>query len=100
MNDAIKYDSGKPRLELIPPSYWWLGGDEASYEVAAWFYEDSEFPEVPDGGGNPLRVLEFGSHKYGDYNWIKGMKWSRLYGAFLRHRNKFDEESNIWVPRS
>jgi hypothetical protein len=45
--------------------------------------------------------MEFGSKKYGDYNWAKGMKWSRMYAAALRHLFAFwegqdlDEESGI-----
>lgn len=31
------------------------------------------------------RVLTKGATKYGDRNWEKGMKWSRVYGATLRH---------------
>lgn len=31
------------------------------------------------------RVLTRGAVKYDDRNWEKGMKWSRVYGAALRH---------------
>jgi hypothetical protein len=31
------------------------------------------------------QVLEFGERKYDAYNWTKGMDWSRMYGAALRH---------------
>lgn len=54
---GIKHDTGKPRLDLIPP--------ECLEEVA--------------------KVLAFGADKYSDWNWAKGFKWSRLYGATLRH---------------
>lgn len=30
-------------------------------------------------------VLTFGATKYGDRNWEKGMKWSRCFGAMMRH---------------
>jgi hypothetical protein len=30
-------------------------------------------------------VFTFGAMKYSDWNWAKGLKWSRLYGALLRH---------------
>lgn len=30
-------------------------------------------------------VLDFGAKKYGARNWEKGMSWSRVYGALLRH---------------
>ena len=32
-------------------------------------------------------ILTFGAAKYGDRNWEKGMKWSRVYGALQRHLN-------------
>jgi hypothetical protein len=31
------------------------------------------------------KVLAYGAHKYSDRNWEKGMKWSRPFGALLRH---------------
>jgi hypothetical protein len=30
-------------------------------------------------------VLRFGANKYGDRNWEGGIKYSRIYGALLRH---------------
>ena len=54
-----KNDVGKNRLDLIPP-------------------------EVIDALG---QVLTHGSKKYGDRNWEKGIVYSRVYGAILRHLN-------------
>lgn len=31
------------------------------------------------------RVLAYGATKYAPRNWEKGMAWSRVYGACLRH---------------
>ncbi|WP_183229376.1 dATP/dGTP diphosphohydrolase domain-containing protein [Bartonella callosciuri] len=56
-NEAHKNDSGKARLELIPPL--------ALIEIG--------------------KVLEFGAKKYGADNWRNGMHWSRFHGAALRH---------------
>ena len=56
-NQAIKYDSEKIRVELLPYN--------ALLEIA--------------------KVMTIGAKKYGDNNWRKGMLWSRLYGACLRH---------------
>jgi len=56
-----KHDRGKNRLELIPP-------------------------EMIEGLGE---VLTHGAAKYGDHNWARGMRWSRYYGAALRHMNAF-----------
>lgn len=50
-------------------------------------------------------VLTFGAKKYGDRNWEKGMKWSRVFGALMRHMwdwwrgEKLDPEtglSHLW----
>ena len=54
---AIKNDSGKPRLELLPT---------APLEQIA-------------------QVLAFGAAKYGEHNWRGGMSWGRMVGACLRH---------------
>lgn len=57
MSEGLKYDNGKVPLELLPV--------EALTEIA--------------------KVLAFGAEKYGRHNWRKGMAWSRLVGAILRH---------------
>lgn len=67
--EGTKHDQNKTRLELLPT--------EALEEVA--------------------KILTYGAHKYaqkdsegritqtGDWNWAKGMSWSRLIGAAFRH---------------
>lgn len=56
-NEGDKYDTGKLRYDLIPV--------------------------------RPLRnlagVYTMGAVKYGDLNYLKGMKWSRVYAAIMRH---------------
>lgn len=71
---GVKHDQGKPRMELLP--------EEALLEIA--------------------KVLAGGSVKYGeDWNWYKGFKYSRLYGATRRHMAYWslgednDAETNI-----
>ena len=70
---GVKHDAGKNRLELIPPEAIWGLGE----------------------------VLTFGATKYGDHNWAKGMKWSRVFGAAMRHLWKWwwtkkpDEETGL-----
>ena len=54
---AHKDDADKVRMELIPPELMIAVGD----------------------------ILTSGAKKYDDRNWEKGMKWSRVYGALLRH---------------
>lgn len=52
-----KDDADKVRMELIPPELMIAVGD----------------------------ILTSGAKKYDDRNWEHGMKWSRVYGALLRH---------------
>lgn len=54
---AVKADENKNRVDLLP-----IGPMEAIAEI-----------------------LTFGANKYADNNWRKGFKWSRVYGALLRH---------------
>lgn len=57
MNEGVKHDQEKNRLELIPPELLFAVGE----------------------------ILTFGARKYADRNWEKGMKWSRVFGALMRH---------------
>ena len=52
-----KDDAAKIRMELLPP--------ELITATSA--------------------VLTFGAQKYADRNWEKGLKWSRCFGALMRH---------------
>jgi len=54
---GIKHDQDKIRLELLPM--------ESLEEIA--------------------KVLTFGAKKYDAWNWAKGLSYSRLIGASLRH---------------
>lgn len=56
-NEGTKFDQGKLRFDLLPPEL---------------------LISVSD-------ILTFGANKYGDRNWEKGMKWSRPFGALMRH---------------
>lgn len=55
--EATKYDAGKVRIELFP--------SEALFAIST--------------------ILSFGAMKYADRNWEKGMSWSRIFGALMRH---------------
>jgi hypothetical protein len=57
LSTAIKYDSGKVRMDLIPPL--------AEVEIA--------------------KVFTYGANKYNDWNWSKGMDPVRLEAAIKRH---------------
>jgi hypothetical protein len=54
---ALKFDNGKPRWDLVP-----------------W-----------DVLEDVVMVLNYGAGKYEDRNWEKGMKWSRMFAAAIRH---------------
>lgn len=56
-DEGLKADAGKPRMDLLSPI--------ALIELA--------------------KVLDYGSKKYGDNNWRKGLLWSRVLAAALRH---------------
>ena len=58
---AVKGDGDKLRWDLVPI--------EALEEV--------------------VRVFNFGAKKYEDRNWEKGMGWSRMYAAAMRHLTAF-----------
>lgn len=57
LGEGAKLDSGKVGVHLLPP--------DPLIQIA--------------------KVLDFGAKKYAAYNWTKGIKYSRVYGAALRH---------------
>lgn len=61
LDSGRKDDTGKTRLELIPPTLLWAVGE----------------------------VLGFGANKYAARNWEKGIQYGRVYGALQRHLNAF-----------
>lgn len=70
---GIKYDTGKPRFDLIPAKPMLMIAE----------------------------VYTIGATKYADRNWEKGIAYSRIYGAVQRHLNAYwsgqdlDEESAL-----
>lgn len=74
---GVKFDSGKIRMELIPPELMVAVGT----------------------------ILTFGAEKYSSRNWEKGMDWSRVFGALQRHMWAWESgedkdpetgESHLW----
>src|SRR5213592_2208484 len=55
--NGVKYDSGKPAMDLLPTAPLLEAGD----------------------------VMRLGAEKYEPRNWERGMDHGRLYGAALRH---------------
>ena len=58
---GLRYDTGKNRLDLLPPEWIWGLG----------------------------KVTTAGALKYEDRNWELGMPWSKVWGPMLRHAFKF-----------
>lgn len=54
---GYKEDEDKNQLDLIPPELVFAVGE----------------------------VMTYGAKKYAPYNWAKGMKWSRVFAALMRH---------------
>lgn len=61
-----KFDVGKPELSLLPK--------EALEEIS--------------------KVLSFGASKYGRNNWKKGIEYTRLLDASLRHLYAYSEKQD------
>jgi len=40
---------------------------------------------VPEAMKAEARVWAFGAKKYGDWNWQRGMPWTKVIGCLLRH---------------
>jgi hypothetical protein len=68
---GVKFDEGKERYDLF----------------AAW-----PLNEV-------AKVYTYGTLKYDDNNWRKGMKWGKLFGALMRHAWKW-WRGETWDPES
>lgn len=73
LKEGIKYDDGKPAYELL----------------------SSEFLD------GISQVLTYGAEKYDTWNWAKGIRYGRVFGALMRHLWAFwrgeelDSETNM-----
>lgn len=67
LDGGVKHDESKRRMDLVPTSLM----------------------------SGVARILEFGARKYGDNNWRKGLKWSRVYAALQRHLADFWEGNDL-----
>lgn len=66
-NSGVKYDNEKPMMSLIPSS-------AVEEEAMVW---------------------TFGAKKYGDYNWTKGLNYSRIISAIMRHTNALNKGQDL-----
>lgn len=93
MTDAKKFDSDKPRLDLIPyPDVRILDLEvpiETMYEaLQVWFHGRPFALRMPIPRQQLIgiaTVLGFGAAKYGDRNWESGLAYSRVFAAAARH---------------
>ena len=69
---GVKYDQGKLRFSLLP----WI----ALREI--------------------VKVLMYGASKYTDRNWERGIVFSRLYDATIRHLNSWWEDREEADPET
>lgn len=60
-DEGSHFDSNKVRLDLVPEEFVWGAG----------------------------RGLTYGAFKYGENNFKKGIKWSKLIGSAKRHLGRF-----------
>ena len=67
MSEAKKFDSSKPSMDLLPA--------EALREIT--------------------KALDFGAAKYGRFNWRKGIQWSRIVSASMRHLTAFNDGEDV-----
>lgn len=118
---ALKHDAGKPGYELLDwgvfldwsvkptnPHYWvwdilasWGGKKPAKLIDVLSCAAVLLCPIAPESAmrDQAARVLAFGAEKYGAHNWRKGMRWSRLLGAAMRHLAAF-ERGEILDPET
>ena len=67
MSRALKNDSGKPKISLIPKAALW----------------------------GMAQAFTYGANKYGKWNYKNGMEYTRLADAAFRHLSQFMDGQNI-----
>lgn len=85
LKEGKKYDGSKLRMELIPY--------DSLIEVAKVITVEHKasglhlrFDKTPFAVLIEVaKIFTFGAGKYEDNNWRKGIKWSRIFGALIRH---------------
>lgn len=100
--DGAKYDTAKARYDLIPRELYgvaWADIEEDYYHwlIRFWQYRNIGLfrilcmtrTAVEKAGYDYLAALAavyaYGAGIYGDRNWERGMAWSRIYNAAMRH---------------
>ena len=96
ISSALKHDAGKPPAHLLPPEVLrtiirndcdyaharalqcWAAGDSVDLDARVLALTHMQVINV-------ARVLDYGSKLYGPRNWEKGLQFSRVAAAGIRH---------------
>jgi hypothetical protein len=103
---GARYNAGKVPLELIPFGILAMTAEcESVQKVLSnlgqfQFKHDPRFIEaciydLRDYITECARVFDYGRHKYAEWNWIKGMKWSIPLACAGRHLLAIDSGEEI-----
>lgn len=87
MTTMLRFNAGKPRMTLLPASFY-----EALLDVVAVDYINQQMVR------EIVEVLEYGSAKYHEFNWADGGSWRMVADCALRHllaEDEFDAESGL-----
>lgn len=95
----VRHYQGEAPEDLVTLSYiithladFQEGDDSAIHEALLCCWSDLD---------SCARVFEYGASKYAEWNWLKGMKWSVIFGCIWRHAmaivesEKTDPESGL-----
>lgn len=89
--DGQKKDAGKLRLDLVPldaVSAINFEADQDILDLLTRIFSGGEVPAIhltAEDVEGVARVLEMGAKKYRERGWEKGIQFSRVYAAGLRH---------------
>lgn len=119
--EGRKDDGGKPRLDLFPYDLVFKIREEAGVQpilhqagerelACAWWRRElsdvcmfqllRSSGTVEEIADRVVPVLEHGCAKYGAWNWWKGMAWSRLFAAWLRHWREEGTDPDTGLPHA
>lgn len=91
--EAIKYDRSKPSFKYLTPfAVRCLYETNPAAEMLMrwrkdreWIYLRNLLVELRCDHNAVHSVLQLGADKYGAYDWQRGMRWSQVYDAAMRH---------------
>lgn len=84
LQEGVKYDGGKLRMELLP--YDALIEVSKVYTTEILLTGFLSISQIPfDSLIEVAKVFTFGAEKYEPNNWRKGLSWNRCFAALMRH---------------